>query len=457
MLKPNVQNFAETFAAWAARPDLGIGAAIREEARVTLVDTLACTVIGTPERQALAAMEAMAFGLSAGSVQPTGGGAMLSLHGAALVNGVRTHAIDFDDYELSGSSHASAPILGALFALAQKVPMTVDRICEAWLVGYETVIWMGKALGYGHYDIGWHSTSTLGPIGTAAACARALGLSPFQMANAMALAASSSAGLKMQFGFDAKAIHAGLAAESGLRAALLARGNATGNCNLWDSDFGFARVYGTAESIGFSAMMQEMELGRAVELFPVVRKLWPSCAYTHRPIHGAEALHRRLAPGDEIASIRVRMPEPFHRVAGFGVPTNDAEARFSVRYCVVTGLTTGHVVPEDFRPARFSDPERQRMTAAVELDLYRLPKGDPGDIGPSTPETITVTLADGRVLEQVTSDVPGGVAMPMTRAQLLRKVADCGCSAALAERFLEADGAAPLDEIGILAQHHPAA
>ena len=53
-------------------------------------------------------------------------------------------------------------------------------------VGYEVVIWMGMALGYGHYDIGWRSTSTLGPIGTGGACARALGLSDAQIANTMA-------------------------------------------------------------------------------------------------------------------------------------------------------------------------------------------------------------------------------------------------------------------------------
>lgn len=203
-------------------------------------------------------------------------------------------------------------------------------------------------------------------------------------------------------------------------------------------------------------MMKSMELGRAVNRFPVVRKLWPSCAYTHRPIHGAEQLHARLAPGDELATVKVRMPEPFHRVAGYIVPTNEAEARFSVSYCVTVGLMTGHVTPEDFLEHRFADSTRREMTAKVQLDLYDLPKGDPGDIGPSNPESITVVLKDGRLIEQVTLDVPGGHAMPMTREQLMSKVVDCGCSVEIADAFLQADGATKLSATGLLDQESAA-
>lgn len=89
--------------------DLGVDEYIREQARFTLVDTLSCMVLGATERQAIAASDAMLFGLKEGSVPPIGGGEKLSITGAALVNGARAAALDFDDYELSGSSHASAP------------------------------------------------------------------------------------------------------------------------------------------------------------------------------------------------------------------------------------------------------------------------------------------------------------------------------------------------------------
>lgn len=72
----NGQKFSDLFSNWAAHLD---------------------------EQQAIAAAEAMKFGLQSGSLRPIGGGEPLSLQGAALVNGVRAHAIDFDDYKPSGS------------------------------------------------------------------------------------------------------------------------------------------------------------------------------------------------------------------------------------------------------------------------------------------------------------------------------------------------------------------
>lgn len=446
------QGFAHALSEWAVAPCLDIQVSARHEARVSLVDTLACMICGTAEKQPRAGHAAMSFGLPQGGVVPIGGGGPLSPLGAAFVNGTRAHAIDFDDYELSGSSHASAPIFGALLSLARLLPMTVDQISDAWVAGYETIIWMGVALGYGHYRIGWHSTLTLGPVGAAVASARALHLSADRTANAMSIAVSAAAGLKAQFGFDVKAMHAGMAAEAGLRAALLAREGSTANHDLWDGARSVAEIYGTADSPGFARMMQEWEPGSAVRRFPVVRKLWPSCAYTHRPIHGAEQLYKRLEAADEIVSIRARLPEPFRQVASYGVPETDAEARFSVAYCVVTGLLTGHVTPEDFLPHRFLDSIRRRMTADVTIETYDLPAGDSGDIGPSNPEEITLNLADGRILKERVLEVPGGAAMSMTREQLMQKVADCGSSVSLAEAFLAAEGATPLAGTGMLDQ-----
>lgn len=444
--------FSDVFSAWGTQAHLGTSKEAKLSARYSLVDTHSCTVYGAHEQQAISAADAMKFGLAVGSCEPIGGGDPLSLQGAALVNGARAHAIDFDDYELSGSSHASSPIFSALFSLVRIMDLTIDEVCDAWLVGYEAIVWIGKALGYGHYDAGWHSTSTLGPIGTAAAVSKALRLSATQMGNAMAIAASSSAGLKSQFGYDAKAIHVGLAAEAGLRAALLARANASGNRDLWDSEYGFSNVYGTTDSIGFDEMLRSMKLGEGVDIYPVVRKLWPSCAYTHRPILGAARLHNEVGSIDEIDSITVRMPRPFQRVARFRVPTNDAEARFSINYCVIVGLINGHVTPEDFREHKFSEPVRRKLADMVQLDLYDLPKGDSGDIGPTTPEKITVVLKDGRRLEREILYVPGGTHAPMTEDQLLQKVADCDCSVEEAVKFLEAPGSISIRSIGLLDQ-----
>ena len=83
---------------------------------------------------------------------------------------------------------------------------------EAWIFGYEIIVRMGQSLGYGNYKKGWHYTSTLGSIATAVFIGLLLKLSPQELLDAMSIASSSSASMKLQFGTETKVVHLGLAA-----------------------------------------------------------------------------------------------------------------------------------------------------------------------------------------------------------------------------------------------------
>ena len=448
----NNHSFSELFTEWATQDNLQLPECVYATARFALLDTLGCIILGYDEEQPKAAYQAALVSDRSGTVIPIGGGPKVSLLNAAIINGARAHALDYDDYELSGSSHPSSPIFSALFALAQQRDYTIQQLCDAWVVGYEAIVWLGEVLGYSHYDIGWHSTSTLGPIGTAAAASKLLNLDAEQMANAMAIATSSSAGSKLQFGFGIKAVHAGIAAKSGLQAALLAQAGLTANQSVWEGKEGFQTLYGTAESKGFKAVLDSVEFGKGCLKYPVIRKLWPSCAYTQKPIAAAIALSEMIDDVSEIKSIAYSVPEPFRRVASFTHPTNDAEARFSIPYCLIVPLIEGRMVPDDYREEYFVDQRRQHLTGLVEFDLYALPEGDPGDIGPTTPERLTVTLKDGTVHEKQMLYVPGGVQDPMTQAQLIEKLEGCGCDMSIVDAFNAADNRASVKHLGLLDQ-----
>ncbi|GAL10993.1 hypothetical protein JCM19233_1978 [Vibrio astriarenae] len=60
-------------------------------------------VLGFDEAQPRAAYQAALVSDVNGSVVPIGGGTKVSLLNAAIINGARAHALDYDDYELSGS------------------------------------------------------------------------------------------------------------------------------------------------------------------------------------------------------------------------------------------------------------------------------------------------------------------------------------------------------------------
>ena len=448
-----VQTFQQRLTNWACQPTLYQSSDAASMARISLVDTFACMSIGTGERQSAVMSQALEASGDEGRVHPMGGGRACSLYGAAMLNGTRSHAIDFDDYEIPGSTHVSAPIFSALLALAQLHDVSIRQVTDAWVVGFEAIVRIGTALGYGHYEKGWHATATLGPIGVAAACSRLLGADPAQMAHAMALATSSSAGMKSQFGFDAKALHVGMAAEAGLRAAMLAQVGATGNIDIWDAPQGLMEMYGTPSSMGFDAMTETMREGEATAAFPVARKFWPSCSYTHRVISCAVTLAPEVSDVAAIKRIRLRMPEPFHRVSRFGAPTTSNEARFSAVYCAVVGLLKGQVLPEDFTIETFSDPVRQHLCGLVELDLYDLPAVPPDQLLVMTPERVTVELATGQLLEHETHQVPGSAERPMTSDDVLDKLAACGGSRERGQAFMVASDHTALAECALFSAH----
>src|SRR5579863_873981 len=89
---------------------------------------------------------------------------------AALINGTAAHALDFDDVSNSLGGHPSAPILPAIFAVAETRECSGADFIAAYVAGFETETRIGRGVHYYHYEKGWHPTATLGVFGATAAC-----------------------------------------------------------------------------------------------------------------------------------------------------------------------------------------------------------------------------------------------------------------------------------------------
>jgi 2-methylcitrate dehydratase PrpD len=366
-----------------------------------------------------------------GAVPVVGGGA-LSLGGAAFLNGVRSHALDFDDYEFAGSTHPSAPILAALLAVGFAEDMSVGDILRGWVVGYEVIVRLGEALGFGHYLAGWHSTSTLGPIAAAAACAHAMKLPSERIAAAMNMASSVSAGLQYQFGTDMKAAHVGLSARGGVFAAQYARIGAGAASDLvWSGPMGFIANFGTPASPGTNEILAKRIIGQGTIDHPVARKSWPSCSYTQRPIEAAITLREEhQIDSASISEVAIHSPAPYVRVVSIAEPTTSAEARFSVRYCVARALASGAVNPIDFETAALREPNIQNLMGKISI-VPEAASDDIEDLSPLAPDRVVVTLRSGERLEKTIAFVRGGPSNPMLDVDLIQKAETCGAPARL--------------------------
>ena len=86
----------------------------------------------------------------------------------AVVLGAAANALDFDDTHLPTVIHPGPPVGAALFALAEKWDFSGRELLHAYVLGVEAACRIGNIVSPGHYQHGWHITSTCGVFGVAA-------------------------------------------------------------------------------------------------------------------------------------------------------------------------------------------------------------------------------------------------------------------------------------------------
>nr|WP_254807200.1 MmgE/PrpD family protein [Streptomyces rapamycinicus] len=129
------------------------------------------------------------------------------------------HTLDFDDVHLPSTSHISVVCASAT--------LTVGGGDREFLAAAGVMARLGTALGWGHYQRGWHATCTAGAPAAAVAAALGLGLGAEGVLRAMALAVPAAGGLQRAFGTEAKPLQVGFATDAGVRAARLAAAGAS--------------------------------------------------------------------------------------------------------------------------------------------------------------------------------------------------------------------------------------
>ena len=92
--------------------------------------------------------------------------------------------------------HPSTPVLAGLLAVAEDAGLDGRRFVRAAACGIEMELRLAWLAQPDHYEAGWHSTATLGTIGSAIASAEALQADDLTRRHAIGLAVSQAAGLK---------------------------------------------------------------------------------------------------------------------------------------------------------------------------------------------------------------------------------------------------------------------
>lgn len=400
----------------------------RELATYAIIDTLACMHAGASDYSTDAVLRAFADQHFDDAPAAVVCGRRANASTAALVNATAAHALDYDDNFVPGMCHASAVLVPALLALGQQVDADGAGLVDAYLVGLQCQAFVGEGIGFSHYTAGWHGTSTVGMIGTAAAAASLLGLGQVGVAWALSNAVSLASGTKGQFGSPIKPLHAGFAARNGVDAAVLAASGMHGRLDILEGPQGFRDLFGGSNPGSWDTDKVINRTDHVIESWGVWPKQHPCCGSTHLIVDAVLDLQEeyRFTSAD-VVGVDATVLSANARNLPYSQPKDEMQARFSMQYCVDRALDKGHLSLADFTP------QFVRANAdAQQLSRIRLKVWPPEKEASLLSENrilnrVSVTLRDGRVLVGERTEARGTNADPFSDTARRLKFLDC-CS-----------------------------
>src|SRR6266852_1517034 len=217
----------------------------------------------------------------------------LSAAGAAFVNGTAAHGEDFDDTFEGGPVHAGAVIVPAVLAACERHRPDGAAALLGVAVGVETICRLGLVAPKLVHKAGFHPTAVFGAMAAAAGVGAALGLDRRQLVDALGIAGSMAAGIieYLAEGAWTKRMHAGWAAQSGLRAALLARAGFTGPRTVLEGVHGLFHGFAHTTQGNYAALIGDFGARWLTETLAF--KLYPCGTMTHPYIDCARRLGAR--------------------------------------------------------------------------------------------------------------------------------------------------------------------
>jgi len=385
-------------------------------------------------RAALAGWEA------SGKCSAIGHARALDSAGAAFVNGTAAHGEDFDDTFEGGPIHAGAVIVPAVLALSEREKTPGRTALQAIAVGVELTCRASLVAPKLIHKAGFHPTAVLGAMGAAAAAAVVLGLPKKQFVDALGIAGSMASGIieYLAEGTWTKRLHPGWAAQSGIRAADLARGGFVGPRTVFEGEHGLFHGFARTTSGNWEKLLEGF--GNRWVTDTIAFKLYPCGTMTHPYIDCARRLGTKIDFGDIEEIICEAAEGTLHRLweplAAKQRPPNAYAGKFSQPYCIAAGFVLGNAGLDAFTDERVADPRLRALAAKVRYEI------DPDNPYPNEyTGHIRVKLKNGTTLEERQPHLRGGAHEPLSRADVEDKFRhNCaygGWTASQAQQFLD--------------------
>ncbi len=392
-------------------------------AKRCLLDAIGCGLFGASQPWSNIMAAQMFAEQSHGASSVLGHAATLAAPAAALCNGTAIHGFELDDLLPAAIIHPGTVIVPAVLAAAESIDASGEQLLRALIIGYEVTARISLAMGTDASHHGFHKTSVVGPVASAIAASCVLGLNAQQVTCAAGIAASMASGIKSYVasgGGMVKRMHAGWAASSGVRAALLARDGFTGPTGAIDGRYGLLEVFG-----GTAANPERLTqgLGESWAINQVWFKVYPVCGWIQGVMQLLGQMRGKIHDGKPLTTDQIK--RVVVGTSAFSVngnsnpkPADTMDAQYSIPYCAALALTGDPGDPRAFESSGYSDPTLLAIASRVELRVDDVCEAAyPQRFG----SRVQLHLTNGEVKEAMTLDPHGTPADPCSDAELTDK------------------------------------
>jgi 2-methylcitrate dehydratase PrpD len=388
---------------------------VRREALRSIFNILGCTLGGARHHGVEIADSALNPYTGPGVATLIGRGRKSDALHAALINCLASSIYSFDDTHEQAVVHPSGPVAMAALAMAEMRPVSGDALLTAFALGVELECRLCKALTTppAKGSLAWSGTGITGGIGAAVAAGSLLGLDMTGMRTAIGIALSQAAGFRAMHGSLCTPLMPAQAAQTGLRAALLAQAGFTSSAAALEGRYGYLSVFSNEPDL--DALTGG--LGQRFEILRNTYKPYP-CGIVIHPIIDA-CLELRATHGldaTQIASVAINASPGAMALCNNRSPKDEMQAHVSLHHWVAVCFIRGTVRTQDMdTDTAVKDPALMAFQDRVEATL------DPARAPDSA--AVTVTMTDGQRYSSHVEHCIGSATRPMTDAELEVKFA----------------------------------
>jgi 2-methylcitrate dehydratase len=421
------QTQVQALARYAARATFDdLSAQSRTELPVHILDCLGCSIAALGAGPVSACRDQVRdFGGGHG-VTLIGGGAANPVY-AAFWHTVLVRYVDFMDNFLAPTETChTADNFGVALTAAELAGGTGRDLMLGVALGYTV---QSRLVDHGNFMTrGFDHTAQLAFSHNAAA-GRLLGMTEAQIANAIAMAASSDASfavIRAKPLSQWKGLASAQSALGAMNALFLARRGVQGPLRVVEGPLGLDHLLGRPLRVDWDAEGYEGVVSSTIKKYNAQIHT-QSAVYCM--IQLAAANHPRLdvAAGFDprtIVSIGAEVPQITYDFTGGGLygteaaVTSKEQADHDLRYLLAVALLDGNVMPAQFTDDRINRPDVQSLLTKVSA---RPNASYTAQYPRRMPAKITVRLKDGTTLEHEVQDYPGMPSRPFTWNDVVEK------------------------------------